>query len=99
MVLITSDFNQPPYFPGFTSTTHRTLIHQQEWEGKEIVLGIQMEGERFTVIWGPQEDQMVPLCQVDGALLNPEKVGLHVRYHAGCVCHRQWYRQFQYRKI
>lgn len=78
VVLITSDFNQPPYFPGFTSTTHRTVIHQQEWEGKEIVLGVQMEGERFTVICGPREDQMVPLCQVDGALLNPEKVG--------CMC-------------
>ncbi len=78
VMLITADYDRPPYFPGFTSTTNRTEIKSIEWDSAEIVLGIEMLGEKFIVAYGSDADSMKELCTVDGALINPEKVG--------CMC-------------
>ena len=52
LVLYTSDFNCPPYFPGFESTTHREVLAEVEWNEKDIVLEIEMDGEMFTFRYG-----------------------------------------------
>ena len=74
-VLYTSDYDCPPYFPGFKSETHRTVIAQAECGLTDLILEIEMDGEDFTFSYGASEDQMNVLCKADGALINPEKVG------------------------
>lgn len=75
LMLYTSDYDGPPYFPGFASVTQRQVIAEVPWEAEEIVLQIQMEGERFTVCYGEDKEHLKELCAADGALINPEKVG------------------------
>lgn len=75
LVLYTADYDTPPYFPGFQSVTHRQVMAETAWEAEEIVLQIQMEGERFTIRYGETKDNLKELCVADGALINPEKVG------------------------
>lgn len=75
LVMYTSDFSCPPYFPGFESETHRTVLAQTEWEEKDIVLEIEMDGESFTFRYGTSKEEMHVLCTADGGMINPEKVG------------------------
>lgn len=77
-VLITADYNQPPYFPGFTSTTNRQILKQIEWNQANVILRLEMKAEAFTVLYGETEEMLQELCSVDGGLINPEKVG--------CMC-------------
>lgn len=75
LMLYTADYNVPPYFPGFTSVTHREVIAEVLWEAEEIVLQLRMEGERFAVGYGETKENLKELCVADGARINPEKVG------------------------
>lgn len=75
LILYTSDYNVPPYFPGFESVTHKEVIAETPWESDEAVLQFQIEGERFTVRFGEAKDRLKELCIADGSLINPEKVG------------------------
>ena len=75
LVMYTSDFTCPPYFPGFESETHREILAETEWKEKEIVLEIEMEGEMFTFRYGTSKEEMHVLCTADGGMINPEKVG------------------------
>lgn len=74
-VLVTADYNHPPYMPGFESVTRREVLAETEYEGKEIILQIEMKGEDFTLRYGTDTEQLRELCKVDGHRLNPEKVG------------------------
>ena len=76
--MITSDYQQPPYFPGFTSTTNRENICTVDYVNDKIVLQIEMHNEDFTIRYGESEENLKELCKVDGSLINPEKVG--------CMC-------------
>lgn len=76
--LITADYQQPPYFPGFTSTTNRENICTVEYDKDTIVLQIEMHNEDFTIRYGESEENLKELCKADGSLINPEKVG--------CMC-------------
>ena len=75
LLLYTADYNVPPYFPGFTSETHREVIAEVPWETEEIVLQLGIEGERFAVRYGETKEALKELCVADGTRINPEKVG------------------------
>ena len=75
LLVYTADYNVPPYFPGFTSETHREVIAEVPWEAEEIVLQYEIEGERFAVRYGETKEDLKELCIADGELINPEKVG------------------------
>lgn len=75
LLLYTADYNVPPYFPGFTSVTHREVIAEVPWETEEIVLQLGIEGERFAVRYGETKEALKELCVADGTRINPEKVG------------------------
>lgn len=77
-VLVTAEYNHPPYFPGFVSETHRRILKSVPWEKEEIVLKVEMNEETFTVSYGDSEQCLQSFCVVDGAQINPEKVG--------CMC-------------
>ena len=66
LVLYTSDFNCPPYFPGFESTTHREVLAEVEWNEKDIVLEIEMDGEMFTFRYGVSKEALGLLVWADG---------------------------------
>lgn len=74
-ILVTADYDLPPYIPGFTSTTNRQVVGTVEWDNQDIVLGLDIKGEDFTVLYGTDENSLKELCKVDGHIINPEKVG------------------------
>jgi len=78
VVVITADYIQPPYFPGFTSTTNREIICSEAYDKSEIILQLDMQHEDFCIRYGESEEELKELCRIDGAVINPEKVG--------CMC-------------
>lgn len=78
VVLVTAEYNKPPYFPGFESKTSKRVLKSVPWDSRDIILKLDMKGEDFTVLYGESEEGLKELCKVDGALINPEKVG--------CMC-------------
>lgn len=78
VILATNDFTLPQYMPGFTCKTTETVLACAPWDQEEIVLKVVMEGEKFTILCGENETSLVELATVDGALINPEKVGCMV---------------------
>ena len=78
LLLFTADYALPPYIPGFTSVTNRTLIAEVPWEGGSVVLQMEMRENDYCFSFGADEDSLTELGRVDGALINPEKVGCMV---------------------
>ena len=106
VVVVTTDFEVPPYFPEFTCQTNTRVAAEIPWEGEEAVLQIQLEGQRWTFRCGQELDHLVDLAVVDGKELNPEKVGGMVGTMLGMFAtgngvssenyaHFYWYRQTQ----
>ena len=75
LVLCTAEYPCPPYFPGFTSQTSLKTVAETEWNDKNIVLQIELDGEDFTIRYGTNREALATLCVADGNLINPEKVG------------------------
>ena len=75
LVAVTSDYDRPPYFPGFTSKTKECIIAEVAWEKSDLILQIEMDGEAFTMRYGTEETELQELCTADGSVINPEKVG------------------------
>ena len=77
-VQVTSEYNHPPYIPGFESRTDRTVLAEKPWKDADIVLQVEMHGMDWTVRVGADRDSLQELCKADGAVFNPEKVGCMV---------------------
>lgn len=76
LVLSTCDFDTPPYFPNFTSKTNTTVLAEVPWDKESIVIRLRAVGERYVFSYGENEVRELPLGgEVDGKLINPEKVG------------------------
>lgn len=75
LVQYTADYEVPPYMPGFSCETHRVVIASAPWEKPDIVLQMEMDGEKFTASYGESEEELRELCVADGNAINPEKVG------------------------
>ena len=78
LLLFTADYELPPYIPGFSSVTNRRVIAEAPWAGKELVLQMELRENDYRFFYGADESNLVELGQVDGALINPEKVGCMV---------------------
>lgn len=78
LILATADYDRMPYFPGFSSETHKEVVASAAWDQPEIVLQVKMEHEKFTVSYGASKESLQELCVADGSKINPEKVG--------CMC-------------
>lgn len=74
-VLISGDYNHPPFIPGFESVTHRRVLAEIELDISQIVLQIDIKGEEIHLRYGSNEKELKELCVADGHLINPEKVG------------------------
>lgn len=75
LVRYTAEYDVPPYMPGFASMTKREVEAQAVWDKPDIILQIQMEGERFTIRYGSEQSCLKELCAADGTNINTEKVG------------------------
>lgn len=78
LLLFTADYELPPYIPGFTSVTNRRVIAEAPWNDEEIVLEMELNENDYCFRFGPDEQHLTELACVDGALINPEKVGCMV---------------------
>ena len=74
-VVVTADYDLPPYFPGFKSVTNSKVVAEVPCDAKSIVLQLEIHGEEFIVKYGEDENNLTKLCDVDGGIINPEKVG------------------------
>ncbi|MDD3403958.1 MAG: glycoside hydrolase family 43 protein [Hespellia sp.] len=74
-VATTADYSIPPYFPGFTCENKSEVLAECEYNESDIVLQIQMEGEKFTVRYGASKDTLQDFIAADGRIINPEQVG------------------------
>ena len=75
LVAASTEYDRPPYFPGFTSTGSLEVLAECEWKAAEIILQIEIEKERFTIRYGKTKDMLDVLVLADGKRINPEKVG------------------------
>ncbi|MBO7374160.1 MAG: glycoside hydrolase family 43 protein [Oscillospiraceae bacterium] len=78
LLLFTADYDLPPYIPGFASVTNSSLIASAPWEVDEVVLEMELLENDYIFRFGQDERHMAELGRVDGALINPEKVGCMV---------------------
>ncbi len=78
LLLFTADYELPPYIPGFTSVTNRTRIAEAPWEAGSVVLQMELRENDYVFSCGVGEDSLAEFGRVDGALINPEKVGCMV---------------------
>ena len=78
LLLFTADYELPPYIPGFTSETRRTVLAEVPWEHEEVVLQMELRENEYRFRCGLSEDELQEFCTADGALINPEKVGCMV---------------------
>ena len=90
-VVITTDYNAMPFFPGFQAETTREIAAELPWNRDSAVLQLEMRGQNWTVRCGETEKQLQELeknrWQTD---LSGENQ-LPVRYHDRHVCHRRRY--------
>lgn len=77
-VVVTAECDRPPYVPGFEGHTRREIAETVFWPEEEIVLQIELSGQSWTLRYGESRENLRTLTRVDGAVLNPEKVG--------CMC-------------
>lgn len=77
-VMVTADYDTLPFLPGFESRTQRTILAETPWESEDAVLQIEMRGQTWMLRCGPDRNDLRELIQVNGAELNPEKLG--------CLC-------------
>lgn len=76
LVLVTTDFEIPPYMPGFTSVTHEAVLAQASWEEEEVVLKLCARGQDYGFYYGRTMEELVCLYEHgDARLINPEIVG------------------------
>lgn len=78
LLRFTADYELPPYIPGFSAVTKRELLASVPWEGEEIVLEMELDGNDYIFRFGGDETQLRELARADGAAINPEKVGCMV---------------------
>lgn len=78
LLQFTADYYLPPYIPGFSAETHRTVLAETEWTGESVVLQLKLEGNRYTASYGADEDSLTVLGVADALNVNPEKVGCMV---------------------
>ena len=78
LLLLTSDFDLPPYIPGFHAETKRRLLAEIPWDESEIVLEMELNENDYRFRYGRDEHSLTELAASDGAAINPEKVGCMV---------------------
>lgn len=74
-VVVTCDYEQPPFIPGFKSETHCEVVAAKQYDDENIVIQVDIQAEEFTISYGKDENSLTKLCIVDGGIINPEKVG------------------------
>ncbi len=77
-VLVTAEYNCPPYFPGFECSTKKQILESVECDAKDIVLQVELNRQKWSIKYGADTTNLKELATVDGRLINPEKVG--------CMC-------------
>ena len=74
----TAEYNHPPFIPGFEGKTTTRTVACLPWDAPEIVLRLSMHNEDWTVSCGATREDLREIAKVDGAEINPEKVGCMV---------------------
>ena len=74
-VLSETNFNIPPFIPGYDGHTQVAVLAQAPWEEEEVVLAFRVQRQECQVLYGPDERNLRLLCTVDLKRLNPEHIG------------------------
>ncbi len=71
----TTDYDRPPYIPGFHADLHKKVLAETPWEEDSVVLSIELRGNTCTARYGSDEKDLKKLVKADAFEINPEKVG------------------------
>ena len=74
LLCFTSDYDVPPYFPNFTSTTHKKLLAEVPWEEDSVILQLEMRENDYTFRYGAAEDKLTELAKASG-IVRFERLG------------------------
>lgn len=76
LVQVTCDFTGHPFTPDFTSKTTETVLAEAQCPWNDVVLEICQNSQSIDFSFGSDEQSLQLLAgQVDGRVINPEKVG------------------------
>ena len=79
LVQVTTEFNVPPYFPGFKAETTSVVLNEVVWDKGDAVIVLKAYGQDYNFYIGTSKEEVAPLYEhADGRLINPERVGCMV---------------------
>ena len=73
--VVTMEYDRPPFIPGFAGETRVETVARLPWDDPEVILQVQMEGQSWVVRCGKDRRALKQLALVDGAVINPERIG------------------------
>ena len=76
LIISTTDYNVPPYFPGFSYEKKEEIISCVPCNDNELILGFNGNHEKYNFMYGTDLEHMRYLGEnIDCGRINPEKVG------------------------
>ena len=76
LIISTTDYDRPPYIPGFSYEQKEEIIACVPCDDNELILGFNANHEKYDFVYGTDLEQMKCLAEnVDCGRINPEKVG------------------------
>ncbi len=75
VIQVTTNFNVPPYVPGFKSNSSEVLLAERIVKEEEVILCIKAKGQDYEFLYGENKESLTPICKADGKVINPEFVG------------------------
>ncbi|WP_238917157.1 glycoside hydrolase family 43 protein [Clostridium sp. YIM B02555] len=76
LIISTTDYDRPPYFPGFSYEHKEEIIACVPCDDNELILGFNAKHESYDFVYGTDLENMKCLAEnVDCGRINPEYVG------------------------
>ncbi len=76
LIISTTDYDRPPYFPGFSYKHNEEVLACIPCEETELIIGFNANGEKYDFLYGTDLNTMRYLAKnVDCGRINPEYVG------------------------
>ena len=75
VVLSETQFNVPPFIPGYDGQTKTQTLAQIYWDHPDVVFAFRIRCQACEVLCGKTEQNLQPLCTVDLKRINPPQIG------------------------
>lgn len=66
VVLVTAEYQQPPYFPGFEAKTSRKELASKKCDSADVFIQVELDRQNWTVRYGKDLSDLHELAKVNG---------------------------------